>query len=204
MSIYKGAFIMKNIKLNQASMFLKYKYVDSPQVNYNETLKSKLSHIIKGIELAFVKMKGLLFEQLIKEASTDNNEILALTEELKLIEKWFKDKGYTRLESLTFEIGKKDINEDDYDILLEILTSQREYFQTLLESTDSFIIEQLEVVLRYMRELPFYLEFDLDLSSLRNKKNIDQKRYSLEGVSEQVIFSEKYTVKQTGLYKIAG
>ncbi len=191
MSIYKGAFIMKNIKLNQASMFLKYKYVDSPQVNYNETLKSKLSHIIKGIELAFVKMKGLLFEQLIEEASTDNIEILALTEELKLIEKWFKDKGYTRLESLIFEIGKKDINEDDYDILLEILTSQIEYFQTLLESTDSFIIGQLEVVLRYMREIPFYLEFDLDLSSLRNKKNIDQKRYSLEGVSEQVIFFGK-------------
>ncbi|WP_062199821.1 hypothetical protein [Massilibacterium senegalense] len=182
---------MKNIKLNQASMFLKYKYVDSPQVNYNETLKSKLSHIIKGIELAFVKMKGLLFEQLIEEASTDNIEILALTEELKLIEKWFKDKGYTRLESLIFEIGKKDINEDDYDILLEILTSQIEYFQTLLESTDSFIIGQLEVVLRYMREIPFYLEFDLDLSSLRNKKNIDQKRYSLEGVSEQVIFFGK-------------
>lgn len=176
MSIYRRAVTMKNVNMiRTTTIFNNVQYsindhlIDDKPYSYNSELQSKLDDIRIRIVHGLLKIKGFLFEK-IKNDNFDQEQLSKLIKESVLVQNWFEDKGYSKLKALETTIDKKDINADDFDELSHVFDDQKALYQNLFDRELTF--EQVEIMLRYLQELPFYLEFDLNLDKLSNKRKI--------------------------------
>lgn len=76
--------------------------------------------------------------------------------------------GIAPIENMVALLRKKEINHDTMEYLIRILDHQERMFKHMVGS--ELRVDRIEVVLSYLKDMPYYLQADLELNKLPNKE----------------------------------
>lgn len=121
----------------------------------------------KEVKKSFCKIKNELCDYFLmlsekkkideREAGNCQNITLALDE----TEKWWNEKGIKKLEKVQEKIKKETKKDKDFLKIKEVVVYTITFLQSLLFFKKECILAQIDSLLRYIREIPFQLSFDL-------------------------------------------
>lgn len=154
----KGSFSYRSVDFSKSNPFNQNKIIE-----LQNRLRLLIRVISKGLEKIYRN-----FHHSGSGISYDSTVYLFW----KSVVKWYQKKGWRMLNELISELKKREIHYQDYLVLKDILDIQEEIALSMVQglSDDHVDEDQVESLLHYLKELPFYLRYDLQLESLALKK----------------------------------
>lgn len=165
MYVHKGVYhLKKDMMVPSASLIYTSLTNRTDQTILQPHSTAKLLSIIQEllfmISQAFTKLNRLV------DSLTINPKTKWLLEQWKVTQNWYTTTGYDKIQSVFLETNFKELSIKDQEDLFAIISNHLNLTErTFRRITQSSSIEDLELVLNHLRELPFYLEEDLQMES---------------------------------------
>ncbi|TCS95811.1 hypothetical protein [Hazenella coriacea] len=159
---------MEKVMMKQGSF--SYQSVDfstSNPLSLNKIteLENRLRGLIRIIRKGLEKIYTVLIH-----FQTSNDS--AMVSFWKSVAHWYQKKGWSMLSDLIYELKRREIQYQDYFMIKDVLDIQENIAVPMVQGLSNRHLDegQLESVLHYLKELPFYLQYDLQLESMDFKK----------------------------------
>ncbi|MBA4544402.1 hypothetical protein H1164_16270 [Thermoactinomyces daqus] len=172
----KETVIMSKINLNQRSSFSYHFYGDPEKAETVLTkiddVEKKIKWFVNYIRYSLAKIQSELLDLWKKGHIEEKKAVLYLIEHYQ-IEKWMEEKGLAILHSLIKELQSKEFNDTEISYLESVLEHQIEIaVDFMISSRVSPVVklDQIEILMNYIKELPFDLKFEMNLDSFTIKK----------------------------------
>lgn len=165
----KGAVIMKNINLLEQNplSFSQVPYYSNTgeHANYKTQLQTKMFLFKEIIQEAYSSIVNFFIEYLKSHKLSElQDEDFYVFEELLHEYQNFERKGSPILDEMLTELNTKEVDKENFDLLIRIIEHQESITKDILERDIS--IDRLEIIMNHLKDLPYYLRTDLEIETL--------------------------------------
>lgn len=195
-------FILKNIYLNEqtnlrfSAIYENKKRIDN--VNEKVLLKDQLMNLCESLSEIPKKIHGYIIQSLLSEYKHETISLFDLLGEMDRTDLWFKRTGYNKILDILSEFNCKNINDNLFKHLAAVLDNHAAMMYEL--SNKPMDIKRAVILLNCVREMPYYLEADLDISKV---ESIPCTKKKIRVTSKKEKFNYKEEVTNDNYYKSA-
>ncbi|MFD1067615.1 hypothetical protein [Oceanobacillus locisalsi] len=176
----KGVVIMTSINLqNQRSLSYSEVFFNEKEIktitSYHTILQNKITAVFELILTGYNKLitfsKSYLNQNKIIDSSSEE---AAIFNDIAIEYSDILKNGIPLLSSLSYHLEEKQVDKKTLEFLKKIINYQMETTKELLMK--ELTLERVDVIYNHLKDVPYYLKTDLELSSLPNlKPAVDRK-----------------------------
>lgn len=177
----------KQHSLNYSHIFYNEKEIKHFRT-YRQNLQNKLDLIGTIITRSYFKLLMFILDYMKQKKTLPEHKYeLSLLENIYTEYLEMRKNGNQMLNSLSNQLEQKGISLDTYKLLEEIIDYQLETTEEIVSKKLS--LDRAETVYRHLREVPYYLQTDLELESLPTieksiiKKELKSKDWEIIEIS---------------------